>query len=676
MKVLKFPLARISIVFIVGIIASFYWTPGVTGVVVLSSISFLLFLITYIFAVKRQVQRPYFAIATYWLTFVIGFSSLTFHDDLLDNNHYVHHVKGGDSQHTVAFTLKERLKPTANNLRYVAEVHHLDDMESTGQILVNFRKDGFDKNLVIGSQVLAVAEINLHQKPLNPGQFDYGNYLKQKSVFAQIYVSASDIRVNPHIHKDWWYYSDKLRSRMVRNLEKSGFGRDELAVINALILGQRQDISAEIVQDYQFAGAIHILSVSGLHVGLLLLMLNFILRIIPQSHLGSISKLVIVIIGLWIFALIAGFSPSVVRSVTMFSFVAVGIYMKRRTNSYHTLLFSMLVILLFKPSFLFDVGFQLSYLAVFFILWLQPLLSQLWKPKFKVTRHLWDILTVSFAAQLGTMPLGLYYFHQFPGLFFITNLVILPALGLIMGYGVIILLLSLFGTLPSYLIKGLEWSIYALNKIIGWIASFEDFVFRDIPFNAWLMIGLYGVIVTAVIWWNKPRYATMVATMIAVVLFQAILVINNMHYSNSNELVIFNTKRNTLIVERNGREGHVFSDSTTTIEYSPLDAYLTANFCQAVAEKPIGNLLYFDTKKILIVDSTAVYPATIQPDVLLLIQSPKVNMERLLQTYRPEMIIADASNYKSYVERWKATCEQQKIPFHAIAEKGFYSIKQ
>jgi competence protein ComEC len=130
-----------------------------------------------------------------------------------------------------------------------------------------------------------------------------------------------------------------------------------------------------------------------------------------------VLKLCIIWFALWGFAVLAGLSPSVVRSVTMFSFVALGMHLKRQTNIFHTLLVSMLLILLFEPSFLFDIGFQLSYLALFFILWLQPIFLKWYKPDNQIVEYFWQLLTVSFAAQIGTLPLSLYYFHQFPGCF-------------------------------------------------------------------------------------------------------------------------------------------------------------------------------------------------------------------------------------------------------------------
>jgi len=194
----------------------------------------------------------------------------------------------------------------------------------------------------------------------------------------------------------------------------------------------------------------------------------------------------------------------------MFSFVAVGMYLKRRTNIFHTLLVSMFLILFFQPSFLFDVGFQLSYISLFFILWLQPLLSGLWEPKNKIVTYFWDILTVSFAAQIGAFPLSIYYFHQFPGLFFITNLVIIPFLIVIMGLGVLVMAMAAFDFVPMLTMKSLEFCIYFLNKIINWVASFEQFIIKDIPINWQSLLCLYLLIIAFVILFKKPTYSKIV----------------------------------------------------------------------------------------------------------------------------------------------------------------------
>ena len=569
--------------------------------------------------------------------------------------------------------LREKLKSNAYNNRYIAEVIQLNRKPCSGKLLVNLKHNDSDLSFPIGTNLQITSRLLKHQEPKNPDQFDYGKYLAHKSILAQIYVGPGDVKMGRQINKDIFYYSDRLRNRILANLEKNLFNPTELAVIAALILGQQQDISADIIQDYQFAGAIHILSVSGLHVGFILMFLTFLLRFLPNTKWSRRLKLLAIIVSLWGFAVLAGLSPSVIRSVTMFSFVAVGMHLKRRTDIFHTLLVSILLILLVEPSFLFDVGFQLSYTALFFILWLQPMLSEVWQPQNKIANYFWQILTVSFAAQIGTLPLSVYYFHQFPGLFFVTNLVVIPFLSVIMALGVVVMVPAAFGYVPLLLVKPLEWSIAILNKVIHYVASFESFIISDISLNRYLMLALYLLVIGLVLWLRKPDFRKTVFVLGALIVFQCCYFGTQWTYETQSEWIVFNVKKSSAVAERSGKKITVYSNDKIE-KNKTLQTYAVANFSTINAVKPLVNTAFFNNKKILVLDSIGAYPVACNPDVLLLTQSPKINLERLLQTCKPEIIVADASNYKSYVKIWEATCRKQKIPFHATAEKGYFKL--
>jgi len=673
MKVLQFPLTKITICFVAGILLAHNVKPDFQIVAALLGAALLLFGVAFYYAVKRQ-QKIYFGIVTFCLSCCIGASTLTVHNSYFQKSNYIHHVQSSDEVHTLEVILREKLKNSVYNDRYVALVKAIDRQKSTGKLIVNLNKQYFHDSFPIGTKLMLKGKIIKHRKPLNPDQFDYGEYLTNKSILSQIYVNGEDVRISNIVVKDPFYYSALLRDRIVENLEKSHFGKTELAVVAALILGQQQDISPEILHDYQFAGAIHILSVSGLHVGFILLFLNLILNYLPKNRIASYLKLSIIILALWGFAILAGLSPSVIRSVTMFSFVALGMHLKRKTNIFHTLLVSLFLILLFEPSFLFDIGFQLSYVALFFILWLQPLLSNIWIPKNKVLNYFWEILTVSFAAQIGTFPLSVYYFHQFPGLFFITNLIIIPFLSIIMALGVGVIIMAAFGYIPVFLAKLLEWSVFVLNEIISWIASFEQFIFRDIPFNSYMLVGLYILIIASIIAVEKPDFKRLAIAITALIIFQASYFGARWSNQNKNEWIVFNSRKATLIAERFGEDVFVYTNAKIE-KNNPVQSYLVANFCRLQSLKPLQNIAFFDSKKIIILDSTGVYPKNANPDILVLRQSPQLNLDRVLLNYNPKMIVADASNYKSYVARWKNTCLNKKIPFHATAEKGFYRLQ-
>lgn len=677
MKVLQFPLTRITISFVLGILFSYFLKPIPNLAFGLLFISFSTFCIAY-FLSKKVINSPFFfGLATLFLSFFIGATTQIVHTDYFQKNNYIHYSGIFEKQHLFSITLREKLKSSNSSDRYIAIINHIGEKERSGRIILNIHKDSLIHNFEIGTRLQIKGTLYKNSSPVNPNQFDYSKYLEGKQIYAQLYSDPDEIRISTDIKKDIWYYTAKLRTRIIRNLEKSNFHDDELNVAIALIMGQQQDISPEIIRDYQYAGAVHILSVSGLHIGFILLFITFILKPFPNTRRGSFLKLIIILVSLSLFGILAGLAPSVIRSVTMFSFVAIGMYLRRSTNIYHTLLVSILLILLFQPSFLFDVGFQLSYTALFFILWLQPLLANLWHPKNKIVNYFWEILTVSFAAQIGAFPLSIYYFHQFPGLFFVTNLVIIPFLSIIMALGVFVMTLASFNYVPKIPAKLLEWSIYFLNKIINSIASLEQFVIQDIPFNFYLLTSIYLLIIATIIWFKSPGFYKLIAALMALILFQISYFETHWSIKNQQEWVVFNSKGNTLIAERHGEQVTLFANDSllkTAQKNKTLTSYLTGNFSTLKTKRKLRNALFFNGNKILIIDSLGVYPKDINPDVLVLTQSPKINLDRLFETINPKMVVADASNYKNIQKKWKATCTKNKIPFHATGEKGFYRL--
>ncbi|MFV5693877.1 ComEC/Rec2 family competence protein [Flavobacterium sp. LB3P122] len=677
MKVLQFPLARITFGFILGILQAYYLKPEPKIVFVLLFISVNTFIFFYFLSKKNYTKNTYFGISTYLVSFFIGATTLIVHTDYFKKSNYIHYDSIFEKPYLLSVTLREKLKSSTFNDRYVAIVNRIDQTESSGRILLNISKDSLKRRFEIGTQLRINGILYKNSPPNNPSQFDYSKYLENKQIYAQLYADVEEMSISSEMEKNIWYYTSRLRTKIIDNLEKSNFHKTELNVAVALIMGQQQDISPEIIRDYQFAGAVHILSVSGLHIGFILLFVTFILKPLPNTKKGAFIKLILILASLSLFGLIAGLSPSVVRSVVMFSFIAVGSHLGRSVNIYHTLLASMLLILLFQPTFLFDVGFQLSYIALFFIIWVQPLLASIWLPKNKVLKYIWDILTVSFAAQIGTLPLSIYYFHQFPGLFFVTNLIIIPLLSLIMILGVLVMVLAAFGYVPLFFSKPLEWSVFYLNKIINSIASLEQFIIQNIPFNLNFLISFYLLIITTILWFKKPSFTKLVMALISIIVLQISYIKNVSDVQNQKEWIVFNSKKNTLITERNGEEVTLYANDSilkASLKNNILNSYLVGNFSTLGAKKRIPNAAFFNGKKILILDSLGIYPKNIKPDILLLTQSPKINLDRLFQYVQPKMVVADASNYKKVQKYWKATSNKQKIPFHAISEKGCYTL--
>jgi competence protein ComEC len=256
-------------------------------------------------------------------------------------------------------------------------------------------------------------------------------------------------------------------------------------------------------------------------------------------------------------------------------------------------------------------------------------------------------------------------------------LIVIPLLGFIMSLGVLVMLFAAFNWVPFYPAKALEVSIYYLDKIINTIASFESFIIKDIPLNTSLLITAYLVLIAKIIWFKKPNFKSLLVVLITILTLQISSIKTKWDIQNQEEFIVFNTKKNTLLMERNGFTTTLYANDSLLKTYEKnnlISSYLSGNFSTLKQKRQLQNTIYFKGNKILILDSSMVYPKTIQPDILLLTQSTRVNLDRVLQSIKPKVIIADGSNYKTIQKRWKQTCIQQKIPFHSTSEKGFYKI--
>ncbi|QSB26969.1 ComEC/Rec2 family competence protein [Flavobacterium sp. CLA17] len=672
MKVLDFPLTKITISFVIGILVSYYWQPTIFIAAAMTIITAIIFSILYFLSFKNKRVILVFGISTYLISFWLGIITLLLHTESLQQSNYIHCKKAFENEQNISFTLMEQLKGNSYNDRYVALLNHIESSTYTGKIIVNIKKDNLRNTLIIGNIIQAKVTLQHTTAPKNPNQFDYGKYLANKQIYAQVYLSKAEIEVSKKIRKNVWFYAARLNSRIIRNLEKAHFNKTEMNVAMGLILGQRQEISSDILKDYQYSGATHILSVSGLHVGFIMLFILFILKPISNTRKGSFIKLIAILISLSLFGIISGLSPPVLRSVVMFSFLAIGNHLRRGSNIYHTLLISILLILLFEPYFLFDAGFQLSYIALFSILWIQPLLKEIWKPKNKISTYIWEALTVSFAAQIGTFPVCLYYFHQFPCLFFVTNILILPVLSFTMITGIIVMLISAFFSCPVFLIQIFEKSIYILNLITHTIASMEYFVIRDISFNFYYLITFYLLTIAIIFWLKKPTYPKVIAIFIAVILVQLSFIMTKKDLEEKQELIVYNVKKKTIITERNGKKMLLFTNEDLGKNSKTLSIIGNTESLQGIQK--IKNTFFFNSKKILLIDSSGVYKRNISPDILILIQSPKINVDRVLLDLKPKIIVADASNSYSIQNYWKTSCSKKRIPFHATGEMGFFKL--
>ncbi|KAB7528205.1 DUF4131 domain-containing protein [Flagellimonas olearia] len=658
---------KLTIFLIVGIVLGFYLdiAPRIPFIAICIMLPILYF--TY----KRQARDgiPFFELTTLLITTSLGMLvvSLSLSNNL--GNHYSHNNFTLDQLWQLK--VKEILKPNPYTQRYVVEAEGLEQKEATGKLLLSLPVDSTKENFKIDEKLFVFTKAETIQPPLNPYQFNYKGYLKKQGIFHQIRTNHESIVVQETSTSTMVGLASSFREHLIAKLKEHPFGKDELAVIQALLLGQRDDISEETYNNYSKAGAIHILAVSGLHVGILLFIFQFLLSPLERFPKGKTLKLVGVVFLLWAYAFVAGLSPSIVRAVTMFSFVAYALYLNRPTNAFNIIALSMWFILLIKPLFLFQVGFQMSYAAVFAIVWIYPKLQRFWFPEHIIVRKIWQLLSVSLAAQLGVLPISLFYFHQFPALFFVSNLLIIPFLGLILGLGILVMALALLNQLPTFLVVSYNWVIQTINSIVGWVAQQEEFVIKDIPFDGVQLVLGYALVISVVVFLSHTKRKPALILCTGIIAFQTWGIWNQIQLKQKEALVLVHKSQNTILLHQLGNALHIYAQDSLN-SGSIVRDYSVAERIKTIDNTQLKNSYSIGQKKLYIMDSLGIYPENKNQDFVLLTQSPKINLERLLDSVRPKMVLADGSNYPSYVSRWKRTCTQKEIPFHHTGEKGAY----
>ncbi len=658
---------------IIGIIFGNTFDYTLTTIFIIAILA-LLFLVYFYFRAELSFNPPkYFVILTAILFLIIGVLSITIQKPQYQKEHYTNHTI--IYNHSI-LRINKILKPNKYYQRFEAEIIQLNKKNTKGKVLVNIKIDSLIKNITVDKLLFTTNEYKEIKQALNPYEFNYREYLKKQQIHHQIILTNEDYKILNSKQETLRGIAFSLREKINQELEKYDFSVEELAIINALLLGQRQDISKELFEQYKNAGAIHILAVSGLHIGIVLLILNFLFKPLESIKNGKIIKLVLLVISLWLYAFIAGFSASIVRAVTMFTAISIGLATNRQSGVKNSLIASMFILLLLHPLYLFDVGFQLSYTAVFSIVWIQPFFSNLWKPKHKIINYFWQLLTVSFAAQLGILPLSLLYFHQFPGLFFVSSLVIIPFLGIVLGLGFLVIILALVNFLPQFLATFYGAVIKTMNDFVAFISQQESFVFQDISFSLLLMISFYVLLINTMNWLEAKSIKNLYFVLISILLIQVNLVYEKVKVQKTNEFIVFHQSKNSFFGNRKGNKLTIYHSPSSTKSklYSPINSYKTGLSNLDVQQNlSINNILKINSKHVLIIDSLGVYDSlSFSPEMVILIQSPKINFERMIQKIKPKTIIADGSNYKSYVRLCQKTCENKKIYFHNTTKNGAY----
>ncbi len=450
---------RLLIPFVLGIISYYnYYIDWILFQLIFIN----LFLFLYLSFQKRENNKPRKSgikgvngLMAHLLFFFIGGLCCTLHKQRINSDYKIlkiqKYIKISITdepvirQNIILFTAKIAKQISTKHYKSTKYKKNTPNHSASEKIKVTILKNiAIPITLKYGDELIIPARLTEISPPLNPSEFDYKKWLATKNIYRQTLLKQSELtKLNSNTGNPLISFALQLRENQVdifRSLIKND---DAFAVAATLILGYRSDLSAEILEIYSKTGTIHALSVSGMHVGLVYLILSRLLWFLNRNQISKVIKITLILLLIWFYTLITGFSPSVLRASIMISVFIIAKLLGKNTNSYNIIAFAAFCILLYHPFLIWDIGFQLSFLAVLGLIYLQPKIEQWFSVKHPLLSKLWGLIAMSLSAQLATYPFSVYYFHQFPVYFLLSNLFITIPTALIMYIGIIILVFRL-----------------------------------------------------------------------------------------------------------------------------------------------------------------------------------------------------------------------------------------
>ncbi|NQX80940.1 MAG: ComEC/Rec2 family competence protein, partial [Flavobacteriaceae bacterium] len=478
---------RILIAMVIGIVLSHYFSFDIFKTEITLLVCLFLILILYHYYKTKLLRIAYIIINFIFFT-TLGLYLNESKEDINNNSHYSKITVSDLSISSIE--IEKLIKGSHYYNKYWVQIKQIDDYKCNGRLILLIPKKDSVK-IAVGDRLQTIFRVKKINKPLNSYEFDYSKYLKQFGINESMLLENNNYILQGINNYNIIYKFRRLNTYIRGKLQEASIGKREKEVIEALVLGYRNDISKELKNKYIDSGLMHLLAISGLHIGVLLMSFTWVLNML---RLNKTMKMIILLISIWFFALLSGLSTSVLRSVIMFTFVTISFLYKRKSNIYQSLIMAAILLLMFNTRYLFSVGFQLSFIAVFFIVWLQPKIYNKWQPKNIILKYIWRISTVSISAQIGVLPLSLYYFHQFPVHFLLGNIVLLPFIPIVLAMGiVVVILLSL--ELPSwYIVYVYDLLIYYVNEFVYLLADSGMFVIKNIKFDFTMIILTYLLI--------------------------------------------------------------------------------------------------------------------------------------------------------------------------------------
>lgn len=668
MKFFKFPIVPILFGFLIGILTQHFCNLSIDSILIVIILSVIGFAITYFLNIKKKYQSYFFESFVLVVSLAFGIFSTYLHKEINAKSHFINFLS---EKNIVQGVVSEKLKSTVYYDKFILKTSSVNQQNCSGKIIFYVPKKA-KKVIEVGNKIKFFETPKVLQNSFNPHQFDYSKYLQNQNVFYEVKLKETDF-ITVATDNDFYHYINLIKSKLLRSYPIDSFKLDNYNLLMALLFGEKTELSKELSNNYTQAGIIHILAISGLHIALIYGIVLWLTKPLQRLQKGKVYIFLISLSILWFYAVLAGFSASIVRAAVMFSIIALAKILNRQASIYNSLALSAMLLLLYNPNYLFDVGFQLSFAAVLSIVIFQPFVRKYSYSKYYIVKETKSLLLISLVAQIGVLPLTLYYFGQFPLLFLVANLIAIPLSSIILVLGLVLIPFNfLLPKVAVYLSVLTNMLIEVMNNFTSWIVQFDVFIIKNIAFHEVLVVLMYVIISGLIYFTYHPKIKNLSPILGAVLLFQMGYFFLNSREKHKDEFVVFNVMKHNLFVETKNNSSVFYTDDIKNSKQT-IQAYTRGKFVKNYHIKPVKNAYLFK-KKILCIDSLGVYNTEQKPEIVVLTQSPKINLKRLIAIIKPQQIIADGSNYKSYIKLWKTTCEQEKIPFHATAEKGFYRL--
>ena len=690
----EIPLFRLLLPLLSGILMAFHldWQGAIY--LMLLSILCLLLVLFYLHLTKVDyLRRNYFGYSLNVCLFLIAYLH-TWH--YLDIHHPQHFQKHLDQENILLGTVQQsssKSKSTEYRIRVEGIRLAEDELKPcTGNLLFYVPKDSL-LPYQQGDQIAFRASVRPVQSSGNPEAFDYAKYLRQQNIYYQAYAKKEAIHlVQSAAGKGVFSTAKRLQDFGSSILRQHLHSDREWMVGKALLLGHRSDLGQNVRQAYAATGAMHVLAVSGLHVGIICLILQFFLRFLGQSRSGKCLRTGTVLLSIWSFALVTGASASVLRAATLFSFILIGQHLKHFININNTLAASAFLLLLVNPLLLFDVGFQLSYTAVLGIIHLQKRIYRLLFLPNKLLDYMWQITSVSIAAQIATLPLSIFYFHQFPVYFWLSGLLLIPAAFLIICLGLLVIFLDPIVIVSFYLGKLLFALIWLCNQFIFLIGMLPGHLVSDLWLSWATVLVLYAVLILMLLAriFEQLRFLNMALFLLLCLSITSTW--GRWKATQHREITIYHIRKHSLIDFVDGhRRTSLLSEN---LEYPQIN-WAASNYRSSlgirdsmelqfehtqVSERPHfyyrKGFIQFHELRGLILDANYEVQAGsgLCVELVMIRNNPRIDIGTILHDYAPTYLVIDASNRHSNIKIWKRACAEWGFKPIVLSETGAFQL--